>query len=292
MTTHEPQEPKGNEQLRLMQEGVAEIKEIVAVPLELPGERRADSVLPDGYEPTEEKEAAIRAIAAEKLGIGTDEDLTLEKAGLSKDGLAIIEGGQSHKMLAELAVALEDGYTGPLVITATEHRVIKQTADDEKVRERANTAALLGITEEEVGDTELAVAVQVAESLPGFDATTASQDSENNLVKLGEINGREVFVYAIPREYYTDAEGKQKFTQPSVIDQARFFRDVLGAGGAALVTSSTYFSSRTISANGEFGVAAYCPATLARVRGQEATAAQPDFAQILSEVAKTDKLLQ
>ena len=291
MTTHEPQEPKNNEQLRVMYEGVEQIKEIAGVPLEQPGERRADSGLPEGYVHTEEKEAEIRSIAAEKLGIGLTEDLTLEKAGLSKGGLAIIEGGQSHKMLAELVVALEGDYTGPIVIASTEHRAIKQTADDEKVRERANTAALLGIVESQVGDTELAVAVQVAESLPGFEPA-GDTTNVDGLVRFGVVNGRDIFAYAIPRTYYTDEQGAQKYSQPNAVEQAQYLKDTLGATEAALVTSSTYFSSRAVSSKGAFMVAAYCPMTLARVRGQEPSTAQPDFAQILSEVAKTDSLFQ
>lgn len=245
MTTHEPQEPNSSEQLRRMHEGVSQIKEIVGVPLDQPGERRADSELPVGFEYSEDKESAIRAIAAEKLGIGLAEDLTLEKAGLSADGLAIIEGGQSHKMLAELVVALEGEYAGPIVIASTEHRAIKQTSEDEKVRERANTAELLNLTEEEVGDTEIAVAAQVARSLPGFEASDDST-SVDGLIRLGSVRNREIFIYAIPRTFYTDAEGAQKYSQPSPVEQAEYLKSTFDVSDVALVTSSTYFSSRAI----------------------------------------------
>ncbi len=287
--THE-QDYVGNEQLRRISEGVAEIKRLAGVELDLPGERRADSELPAGLDLDDQTETTIRTIAAEKLGIGLAEDITLEQSGLNPDGVVIVEGGQSHKMLAELTVALAGGHTGPIVMSSTEHRKIKLTADDEKVRERANTAALLGISEEEVGNTELAVALQVVESLPGF-VISATEDASEGLVCVGTINGRQVFMYSIPREYYQDETGAKKYSQPSVIEQVQYITEATQAPEAALVTSLTYYSSRAVASDGKYRVAAYSPNTLAKVRGLEPSSAQPTMAQIFAEVAKTDSKL-
>lgn len=281
---------KGKEQLRLIVEGIAEIKRLVGVELTLPGERRADSELPEGLELDTQVEATIRDIAADRLGIGAAEDITLEKSGLHPGGIAVIEGGQSHKMLAELTIALQDGYAGPIVMSATEHRTIKPTAEDEKVRERENTASLLGISEDEVGDTELAVAKQVAKSLPGFEPAGA-EDYLGELQLLGSINGRPLFVYSIPREYYHDETGKPKYNQPSAAEQMQYITETTGVADAALVTSLTYYSSRVVVSGGGYRVAAYSPETLAQVRGVEPKATQPTMAQILAEVAKTDSKL-
>jgi hypothetical protein len=292
MTTHEPKEPTNNEQLQTIREGVEKIKLIVNFPIEYPGERRADSKLPDGFEYTMEQENEIRRIASEKLGIGLPEDLTPEMAGLHKNGLTIIEGGQSHKMLAELALVINSDCDGPIVISATEYRKIKSVEDDPKVKERLNTATLLGISEDQVGSTELEVAVQVAESLPEFIKLDSARAVTENLKQLGTVDGRNLYLYSIPRQYYTDENGSQKYTKPSAAEQAIELTNIIGAPDVALVTSSTYYSSRAIVGQGAYKVVAYCPATLARVRGQDSTGARADLTQILSEVAKIDKQLQ
>src|SRR3989344_6354681 len=67
-------------------------------PLEIfpePGERRADTefTLPP------KQESAFRTAMA-KLGIGRETNMTAEDVGLSSGYLAIIEGGQAHKMAA------------------------------------------------------------------------------------------------------------------------------------------------------------------------------------------------
>lgn len=290
MTTHEPKE-SGYEQIGLMREGVSEIIELAGVALEQPGERRADTELPEGFEYTEEKETAIRRIASEKLGIGIDHDITPEIAGLHLQGLMVIEGGQSHKMLAELSVALNGDFSGPIILSATEHRVIRQTGDDPKIRERANTAALLGLAEDEVGSTEYDVAIQVATIVPGFEAVAERTELAEGVVLIGSVAGREIYAYSIPREYYNDESGVQRYRQPTPADQATYLRDVTQSPDVALVTSSTYFSSRVIAGKGSYKVAAYCPATLAQVRGQDSSSAKSELHQILSETAKIDNML-
>lgn len=285
MTSHE--QGSGHEQLGLIRQGVEEIKKLVGVQLIQPSERRADGDLPVGLQLSSEEEAIIRRIASEKLGIGGAKDITLDKAGLDPEGLVIIEGGQSHKMLAELVVALDPGHTGPIIVSATEYRPIKQTEDDPRVRERANTAELLGITESKVGETELAVALQVIGSLPGYLPPSGDEDPIEGLTVVGSVNDRQIYIYSIPREYYQDESGSQKYLQPSASEQARFMMKATGVSEAALVTSQTYFSSRVVKGKGAYRVAAYCPATLARVRGLEPADTLPTMAQLLGEVAKT-----
>jgi hypothetical protein len=202
----------------------------------------------------------------------------------------VIEGGQSHKMLAELTLALASSHTGPIVVSSTEYRAIKLTANDEKVRERENTAKLLGISEETVGNTEFAVALQVIERLPGFELSHDDVAIED-LVKVGTVNGRDIFLYSIPRMSYTAENGEQKYRQPSISDQTLYIQRITNAPDAALVTSSTYFSSRAVGSKGRFKIAAYSQARLAWVRGQQNVNPQPDIAQVLAEVAKTDKEL-
>jgi hypothetical protein len=287
MVDKDPIEPHTNEQLQNIIDGVAEIKAIVGVPIEKPGERRADASLPEGFVLSEQNEQAIRTIAAEKLGIGITTDITLETINLDPEGIAIVEGGQGHKMRTELKVALDSAHTGPIVITSTEYRIIKQTEDDPKVRERVNTAQLLGITEAEVGSTELAVAIQVVESLPGIEIAPEGNDVEE-LVMLGTVNGRPIYVYSIPRIYYETEDGETKYRQQSTYNQVHYIQDVLDIEDAALITSGTYVSSRVTAAKGSYKVAAYCPSTLAEVRGQDPATAKPSIEQILAEVAKID----
>src|SRR3989344_8871349 len=73
-----------------------------ASPLEIfpePGERRADTE----FSLPPEQESAFRTAMA-KLGIGRETDLTATEIGLRSGYVAIIEGGQAHKMVAELNV--------------------------------------------------------------------------------------------------------------------------------------------------------------------------------------------
>src|SRR3990167_6658346 len=85
------------------------------------------------------------------------------EVGLHNGYVAIIEGGQAHKMAAELAVILQgDIQPSLIVIAASADRIIPPVGAD-KVQERETTARILGLSPDEVGGTEYEVARQVIE---------------------------------------------------------------------------------------------------------------------------------
>lgn len=235
-------------------------------PLEIfpePGERRADTE----YSLPPEQEMAFREAMA-RLGIGRESNINATEAGLKDGYIAVIEGGQAHKMIAELNVVLSDKITRPrrIIITATPDRPIKPVEED-KAKEREVTASVLGIDNEEVGETELDVAKQVAVHTPNFqpirpmyDFTVAYntegdlisegvKDGEGKLSNIGTIIDTPIDILQIDRQYLDD--GKYKVLGSKGIMQ--FVTNLLDLWGfdsdVGFVTSATYQPSRETDAS-------------------------------------------
>ncbi|MBP7821013.1 hypothetical protein KA043_02825 [Candidatus Saccharibacteria bacterium] len=304
MTIHDgfPSAEGNNErQLNEIKQTIEGIKNIVGVDFAEAAEVRDQSVLPEGYENSPEKESEIRELAS-NLGIGRTGDLTLNEAGLPDDSLIIVEGGQGHKMLAELKLALESG-DGPIVMSASKHRDINSD------KERSVTSVVLGIEEDYVGNTEYEVACQVARlaGLVDFDGTETEVsviphgfsgkpdvgEEQGSVIKIGTINGRDVCMYDVPREYYDD-DGQVKYRQPSPSEQVENMAEIDGVSSVVLATSSTYMISRLASIVGSgnnSGVIAYGAHSLARAK-KEAEPTEPSLEQILAEVSRAEKLIK
>lgn len=284
-----------------------------------PGERCADD---PGLELSETQETQLRKVAAE-LGFGREGNRTITELGL-RGGDVIIEGGQAHKMLAEAMLVVDDTFADPytIIITASPHRQIKEA-------EAKITARVLGIGEEEVGETEYDVARQVAESLPAFKPLKPERilevgyDIDNDFALTDEPKGRQftyighqrttpVFLLRVDRENYEE-DGHQKYRkQPDaaaiigIVDAAR---KVDGGDGTnipiSFVTSGTYEASRNVAAtraaletNRVVGVATYGTALLAKTKRETALAPAPinqlpgELHKMAAEVAKLEEILR
>lgn len=259
-----------------------------------PQERRADD---EGIGFTPDQEKRLRATAAE-LGFGRSEKRTVSELGLS-GGHVIIEGGQSHKMLAEALLVSEDESSNPasIIITASPNRQIKEA-------EQEVTARVLGLDIGEVASTEYEVAKQVAEKIPGFEkAETETQlpydyDIDNNfqvsdkptgqLSVIGKVSDTPILLLRVDREDYVDEEGKSKYRkQPDTAALITIVDSVLRASGdetntIAFVTSGTYQPSRevdgaraSLSVKRIVGIPTYGTALLAKVKGEPIPAPGP-----------------
>ncbi len=237
-----------------------------------PGERRADTE----FSLPAEDEVRFREAMA-KLGIGRETNLTAAEVGLHNGYVAIIEGGQAHKMAAELAVILQgDIQPSLIVIAASADRVIPPVGAD-KVQERETTARILGLSPDEVGGTEYEVARQVIESIPKFtkiykdidtgaaydmngellEPKRAGEESEKpgQFAQIGWLDidnrdhyGTSVNLLRIDREYKDDKTYKTLGAKGLMVFIDRFLRSLRAEGDIGFVTSATYQPSREIDA--------------------------------------------
>lgn len=258
-----------------------------ANPLEVfaaPGEVRAAGV---ALELSAEQEKALRNNVGE-LGFGRESDLTAEQVGLPSGYVALIEGGQPHKVEAQRRLTES---AGTLLFAGSPFRMITGAA------ERASGARILGTDAENVGATEYDMVRQLAESQPDFAANEAGDEvlpfgydiqhgyevtegPTGQFVKIGTVNGRDVVLLRIDRENYEE-DGKPKYRlQPDSAAVMGIVSDVLAAAGDSetsigFLTSATYQPSRDIDAvragiryNRQFGVVTYGTARLAEVKGE------------------------
>lgn len=279
--------------------GDREIDPVVALvaPMQNPEEARADSApLPL----TAEQETDLREIAG-WFGIGGEADV------VSAAGYQILEGGKPWKIEAEAAIA---GHTKTIIFAGSSFR--KLGAD-----ETAYLEAKLGGVD---GETEYDMARQIAESQDGFVGLERDEilpfgyevtpehalvsGPTGQLVKIGKIHGRPVWLLRVDGETYTDEEGNAKQrNRPDSAALMSFVAEVLSAGGdqtssVGLDTSTTY-ATRVIDTvraglrhDRTFDVGMYGRQTLADIKGEPA--AQPTaINQIPGELRVAyDKLIQ
>lgn len=139
-------------------------------------ERREDQspILPYGAD-----ELALRDIMF-ALGVGRQNNLTPSRVGLTEGYIAIVEGGQGHKMLAELQLILEGPMPSKIIFMAGSRVIV----DAEKLI----TAKVLGIEVSEVGSTELEVAKQVAARVSNIEVELLQLTAgESNATRLRAI---------------------------------------------------------------------------------------------------------
>lgn len=258
----------------------AEVAEVFSQPTE----RRDDD---PGLQLTEGQEEALRELAA-TLGWGRKHDKTPTEQGLQSGFAAVIEGGQPHKVRAELAVITESE-PGVIVVAGSPNRKVTNDA------ERQSGAHITGLEVEQVGATEYDVVRQVIATTSGFEAaeedilpasydTSAEhavrEDRSGQFRLIGKLAGADVILMRIDREDYVDAEGANKYRyQPGTAEVIGIVDAVLTASGdtqsqIGFVTSSTYEPSRTVDAvraglatGRQAEVVAYGTERLAAVRG-------------------------
>lgn len=259
-------------------------------PLEVfpaPTERRDDA---EGLNLTEEQESGLRQAAAE-LGFDRAEDLPPSAVGLQGAHI-VFEGGQGHKIKAEVESVLADQGAQPqaFIFASTPHRKIPSDSPEAQI-----TAKVLGLDISEVGTTEYEVAKQVAMQTPGFKALeqeiilpfsydinngfTTGTEQTGQLIQFGTIGEVPVILLRIDREdYFDEAEQKNKYrNQPRTSDIIQLVDKSTESKEApiALITSGTYQTTREIDviraslATGRTaGVATYGTVRLAHAKGE------------------------
>jgi hypothetical protein len=217
-----------------------------------PGERRADTQI--NLPP--EREKALREAMA-KLGIGREANVSASEAGLPDKYVVVVEGGQAHKMAAELEVVLADSVVLPseIFLTATPFRSIRPDESD-PARERYITAKTLGIDISSVQDNEYEVAQQVLKATPGYHHNpVASHSGEEGPSVVPQLFNEVGFVKAGDRQIpvilmaiIREDLGSGRYRQPGTREILKTIDEVLTAKGedadVGFATSATYQPSR------------------------------------------------
>ena len=263
-------------------------------------ERRADVEFPT--ELTPDQELAFRSAMVE-LGIGRTTNRGAEEVGLSEGYTALMEGGQGHKMVAELNLIMDsETLPGQLIISGDSGRKLPEA-------ERGVTAGVLGIEEGVVGETEADVAAQVLTLHKDFQPEEPqvlpigyTQNGEittevtGQFVRIGSIRGIPAIVMRIDRELNNPEDATQGFRRPDNKTKMYIVSQVEGVGEIGFATSSTYQPSIEVDAvrAGKMGarvkVPTYGTHELARVKSEEP--AEPTVSQLAAEAFKTAKQLQ
>lgn len=263
----------------------ANVEETLPLPMEQQQGVRRDSATPE-LDP--EGEQRLREIAG-RFGIGGEQDVTLEAAGLPGGHVAVLEGGLVWKMTAESKIS--NGHASEYVYAGSPYR---NTTD----AEHAFEVARLEINADNTSTTEYDAARLVAESAAGYvpleeeivlpfgydihSGFSVTSESTGQLVQIGTRDGKPVLLLRVDRENYIDEEdnNKPKYRkQPDTAAIMGIMSDVLTAKGdvqtaVGIITSNTY-ASRALDTmragytrGRQFGVAMYGRQTLADTKGE------------------------
>lgn len=265
-------------------------------------ERRADV----NFEAlSEDQEAKLRAALAE-VGIGRQTNRDAEAVGLHSGYTAIGEGGQGHKMMAQLNVIINSNVRPATIIMTGDAE--RNLPDGEK----EITAKILGIEKEAVGGTEFAVAEQVARHHTlfspqepvvlsfGYTVDGEVNDQLGQFTQIGTIDDTPVVMMRIDREWEGEGENR-KFKRPDNFAKMNIVSKILSTYGPdfeiGFATSSTYQPSVEVDAirasreTGKFiAVPTYGTIELADVKG-EAVPQPPAINQLAGEAYKAAQQL-
>jgi hypothetical protein len=279
-------------------------------------QRRADVVWNPNL--SEEQEQRFRADMGE-IGPGITTDIGPAEVGFENHRypnwgyIAILEGGQPHKMIAQLRIIRDPGRDLlPIAIWQTASADRKIGDDEIKFM-----AKYLGCDISEVGETELDVAEQILRHeadfevmIPGLNKMPTDEVYQSAKGSLMDPYFIGKFLNPSPEDPNDTAQvyvqlmgvkaGSDRYTQASNADKMRQVIEFLDSDDplprVGFVTSATYQPSNVISAHlvaQETGVnvqvLSYGTERLAQVRGIEPE--QPALHQLGGEAYKTAELL-
>lgn len=278
--------------------------------------RRDDA---EGLQLTPDQEYNLRAATAE-LGYGRATDRKASELGLTHGHTAFIEGGQIHKVIAEVQAALEDedARPGSMVIGASPYRVI-DSKNPKAAGEVQSIRHQLDLPEDKaMRETEYSVIEKMVERLPGYEPleepevlpfgydiqenNAVSQVRTHQFVRVGAIGDIPIVLMRVDRENYVDTDGSQKYrNQPDTAAILGILDDVMNLrkdeGAIAYHTSSTYQASREVDGvraalqtGRRIGVATYGTERLAAVKGEQAV--EPGIHQLPGELCKLAEQVQ
>lgn len=264
-------------------------------------ERRQD--IEFGVELSEDQEVAFRDAMSE-IGIGRETNRDAATVGLEEGYLALLEGGQSHKMLAELNITSESVVKlGVIIMSGDSERAISD-------KEQTLTAKVLGLSAEDVGTTEYEVAEQVFRAHHDFVAQEEvvlpygytidgklTHESTGQFRQIGMVGDVPAVVMRIDREWHEDEAGNRSFKRPDNFAKMCIISEVDGVDSIGFVTSSTYQPSNEIDAiraskatDVVIKVPTYGTAELAIVK-QESMPEPPALNQLAGEAYKASQQL-
>lgn len=242
------------------------------------------------------KETRIRQLVGE-FGYGRETDRTLGELGL-RGAHVIFEGGQPHKIVAEVAIVAGDAEATPssYIFCASPNRKIENESEIASARKQ------LGF----VPATEYDVVRSLAKKIKGFrfldqgnetlalsydisNQFAVGHDKTGQFIQIGHVDDAPVVLLRIDRQDYADpVDGKKKYrNQPGPADIMRIISQGLELQGdlsspLAYVTSATYQPSREIEAvraglatDRVIGVPTYGIVTLAKVKGESVPSLAP-----------------
>ncbi len=256
-------------------------------------ERRADIKWEDDM--GDAQETMFRAYVA-NLGPGRVESLGPDERGLF-DGqyTALTEGGQPHKMIAQLDI-LQTANARPAeyVVSASDGRT--KLGDNEV---SFTLQYLMGGSSEEgdsvdieVPKNEFEMAVQIVKAQEGFveeDPVDIINTDTHSLQRIGTLNGSPVIMMNVKRKY--DDEGKYK--QLNNAQKMQATHAVTGRA-IAFTTSATYEPTSFVHAERSgvpATVLAYGTEKLASVKG-DTEVTPPKLEQLGAELYKLAKLVK
>lgn len=294
---------QNHESIRTMQVAVEKAADIVGGPGSNPlevfpdpteKERRADIVWGDNF--TENEQAAFRAVVAE-LGPGREDNVGPAEIGIETSNyVALFEGGQAHKMVAQLNLVDNPNTVKPaaFILSGSTGRSIS----DAEIQSAAKT---LGIEVSDVATNEAQLALQAVQLREGFIPKSSPEMIEEteaySIHTVGTLHSVPVNIMGIHRLPREDGG----YIQISNQEKIEVVGGMLGSEGldtpVVFATSATYQPSNAIAAaraeaaSGiEVHVITYGTHELARVKGTEP--AKPSIAQLGAEAYKTAKLLE
>ncbi len=233
------------------------------------------------------------------LGFGHELDILPSEIGLS-GAIAVVEGGQPHKMYAEIGMLMDDTEAKPkyIMVTASPFREVKSTD------ERASAQRLTG----RIGQTEYNVAGDVVNAFKerGFvphavprvwganydvrDYYRVGAEPNGQFVEVGTLNGVPVVLMQINRIQHDDGT---YLNQPTTADVVSIIDEVMHQRGddetpLVHITSAAYPSREIgvvlagLTARRLVGSAYYGNRTINRVKGTPGAA--PPLGQMPGEL--------
>lgn len=248
-------------------------------------ERSADIVW--GANLSTEQEEGFRAAMAE-IGPGRTHNVGAEHWGLEDNNfVALTEGGQPHKMIAELNVLLGSDDDHPVATRPAAYVVSGSPDRDLNETEQAISKALLGVAgknEQEVAE----LAVSTRSEFTPVEPVALHDGIKWSMTWFGMLDGRPVYSMGIKR---LDPDGEK---QPKVTtkEKMEIVSEIVDGIPVAFATGATTVPSAEVAAHDsdvEVFVLSYGIEELAKVKGTDPI--PPAINQLGAEAYKTAAFL-
>lgn len=257
-------------------------------------DRREDVVW--GLEITPEQEEAFRGVVSE-LGIGRSHDLSPAELGVDDGYTAIMEGGQPHKLIAQLDVVLDENQPvpGAIFMTADTGRELAES-EQELAKKYLGFGAGDTLPKDEY-ELALSTVLRHEGFLPDSSGAITNDHGSYTMLYLGSIGEIPVHLMGLKREYNYPDEPK-RFDRLNNQQKMETIAQSSDAKETVFVTSGSYQPSNEIQAiaatekiNKPVLVASYGTESMASVKGED-NPGPTELNQLGGEMFKVAKLLE